>query len=159
MERIQQIIAHPDFGSAYERTVQWEQQREFCRHEIGHYLDVARIAYIWNLEQQTGLDKEIIYAAALLHDIGRYQQYEDGIPHEQAGATLAAPILADCGFTAAEQEQILAAIRSHRGSTGASAPLNRLLYEADKRSRNCGFCPAVDACSWSEDKKNKEIIV
>ena len=36
-----------------------------------HFLDVARLAWIAGLEQGLGLDKEIVYAAALLHDIGK----------------------------------------------------------------------------------------
>ena len=45
---------------------------------------MARIAYILNMEQDLGLEKEVIYAAAVLHDIGKYAQYEDGTPHEQS---------------------------------------------------------------------------
>ena len=39
-----------------------------------HFLDVARLMYIYNLEDQAGFSKEMIYAAGLLHDIGRYEQ-------------------------------------------------------------------------------------
>lgn len=41
-----------------------------------HFLDVARLMYIYNLEDQAGFSKEMIYAAGLLHDIGRYEQME-----------------------------------------------------------------------------------
>ena len=70
-----------------------EQDRIFCRHDTTHFLDVARIAYIENLENGLGLAKEEIYAAALLHDIGRHLQYTRGIPHEQASAMEAEGIL------------------------------------------------------------------
>ena len=93
-----------------ERLAEYEKDRIFCRHGVEHLLDVARIAYIENLEKNSGLSKEIIYGAALLHDIGRYLQYTEGIPHEKAGADLAGEILKDCGFTGKEQEEILGAI-------------------------------------------------
>ena len=48
-------------------------------------MDVARIAYIENLEAQLGLEKEDIYIAALLHDLGRVDEYESGIGHHIAG--------------------------------------------------------------------------
>ena len=43
---------------------------------MGHLLDVARLAWIFNLEANQEISKERIYAAALLHDIGRHIQYE-----------------------------------------------------------------------------------
>ena len=49
----------------------FEHDREFCCHQITHLLDVARIAYIKNLEAGLGIDKELIYTAAILHDIGK----------------------------------------------------------------------------------------
>lgn len=78
----------------------------------------GKIAYIRNLERNLGLKKESIYAAALLHDIGKYAQYEEGIPHEIKSAEIAGIILSDMPerirFTPAEQQEILTAIRGHR---------------------------------------------
>ena len=56
-------------------------------------MDVARIAYILSADRAYAVSKEIIYAAALLHDIGKWKQYEDGTPHEKASADLAEQIL------------------------------------------------------------------
>lgn len=70
-----------------------EHDREFCCHQITHLLDVARIAYIKNLEAGLGIDKELIYTAAILHDIGKALQYTDKIPHEIAGEKIAGEIL------------------------------------------------------------------
>lgn len=61
-------------------------------------MDVARLMYIYNLEERAGLEKELIYAAALLHDIGRYEQISRGTPHHISGARIAEEIMADCGF-------------------------------------------------------------
>ena len=52
---------------------------------MSHLLDVARIAYIRNLEKGYGFRKDVIYAAAVLHDIGKALQYEEKVPHEIAG--------------------------------------------------------------------------
>ena len=40
------------------------------------FWNVARLMYIYALEEHLELPKELIYAAALLHDIGRAQQYQ-----------------------------------------------------------------------------------
>ena len=59
---------------------------------MSHLLDVARIAYIRNLEKGYGFRKDVIYAAAVLHDIGKALQYEEKVPHEIAGERIAGEI-------------------------------------------------------------------
>lgn len=156
MGRVQKIFQHPTFQDALERNRQAEQSRIFCRHGMDHLLDTARLAYIFSLERGCGLKKDLIYAAALLHDMGRWKQYEDGTPHDLAGAQLAAPILEEAGYTEQERRQILDAIQSHR-SAGESAPLAQVLYDGDKASRCCFLCPVRGECNWSEQKKNLQI--
>ena len=75
MEILAEIRKHPLFQEYYDKLKEAERGRKFCRHQMEHLLDVARIAYILNLEQKLGIRKEVIYAAALLHDIGKYRQY------------------------------------------------------------------------------------
>lgn len=161
MERVNAILAHPLFQSCYEKLAIREHDRIFCRHQMEHLLDVARIAYIQNLEQGLGFEKELIYAAALLHDIGKYEQYENGTPHEVAGEEIAKQILLDLNrqFSEAETDMILSAIRNHRREADAKAPLDHLLYISDKLSRNCFACPAEPECNWSEEKKNRGICL
>ncbi len=155
MERVNRIVTHPIWAKSVKEINEAERERIFCRHDTTHLLDVARLAYLENLEKHFSFAKEIIYAAALLHDVGRAAQYRDGIPHDQAGAEIAAHILADCGFGAEEQRQILAAITEHRSADTAIAQnLSGLIYRADKASRMCLFCPAQDQCNWSNEKKN-----
>ena len=116
----------------------------------------------------------MIYGAALLHDLGRYRQIAEGIPHEEASACLAEQILTDCGFAAEERSLIKEAILQHRGH-GAAKPaeapaagdpkntakgsLGDYLYRADKMSRLCFCCDAAESCKWSEEEKNMEIIL
>lgn len=163
MLRISYICKHPLYLSFYQRLQELERERIFCCHQMNHLLDVARIAYILNLERGLGISKEVIYAAAILHDIGKGRQYESGIPHELASADIAEQILADLPkelmFTSDENEQILTAIRGHRRLRKSAQPLEALLYESDKASRSCFACPAETDCNWSTEKKNMEIRI
>lgn len=160
-KRLTFIQNHPLYLSADRRLQELEETRIFCRHQMNHLLDVARIAYILNLEMRLGISRDLIYAAAILHDIGKGRQYEEGIPHETASADLAEQILADMpaklAFTPEEQQQILTAIRGHRRLRCDAEPLEALLYKSDKMSRACFACPAESQCNWSNDKKNMEI--
>lgn len=158
MEAIEKIRNHPVFRECYAKLEEAESTRQFCCHQMTHLLDVARIAYIRNLEEDKGIKKELIYAAALLHDIGKYRQYVDGTPHEKAGAETAERILKDTGsFSEEEKHMILQAILEHRRSREGMSVLGRLLYESDKLSRACYICPSEPECSWSLEKKNMEI--
>lgn len=160
-KRLSFIRHHPLYVSSLHRLEELEKTRIFCRHQTEHLLDVARIAYILNLEGGLGLSRDLIYTAALLHDIGKSRQYEEGIPHETASADLAERILSDMpsdlAFTAEEQLQILTAIRGHRKPRSGAGPLESLLYKSDKMSRTCFACPAEPECNWDSAKKNTEI--
>lgn len=162
-KRLSFIRKHPLYISSYQKLQELEQDRIFCCHQMDHLLDTARIAYIRNLERELGFSKDIIYAMAILHDIGKGLQYEQGIPHEIASADIAEKILTDMPkelcFTIPEQEHILTAIRGHRKLRSNAEPLETLLYESDKASRACFSCPAEKKCNWSTEKKNMEIII
>lgn len=159
MKRISQIIAHQLFLDKQKRIDELEIQREYCRHGLNHALDVARIIYILTLENHLLYKKDIIYATALLHDIGRCDQYENGIPHNEASVQIAEIILKDCGYEADEILLVTEAIRLHHDlSDGHNQSLSSLLYKADKLSRNCFACQAIDDCYWEEAQKNKEIF-
>ncbi len=86
MERVNKILKHDLFNTYLKRNKMAEENRRFCRHDMEHFLDVARLAMIFNLRQDLSIPKEMIYAAALLHDIGRWRQYEDGTPQGLRGA-------------------------------------------------------------------------
>lgn len=156
MDRVNDILRHPVFSEHLTRLETLEQTRYFCRHGLPHLLDVARMMWIAALERQLPLSREMVYATALLHDLGRVEQIEAGTPHHQASAQLAARILPDAGFGEVEIAQIQAAIASHR-SDGGENNLGQLLYWADKKSRACRMCPAKDECNWPDEKKNWKI--
>lgn len=159
MDRINQILNHDLFKEYVRRNEQAEANRRFCRHNMEHFMDVARIGMLLNLEEGYGIAKEMVYGAALLHDVGRFQQYLDKTPHEIASAQLAQEILQDSGFSDREAEIITEAIRNHRNAACKEEKnLNGLLYRADKMSRACYSCKAEPECDWSEEKKNRMII-
>lgn len=160
MQRVQKICQHPVWKEKMAELAQLEKDRVFCKHGIEHLLDVARLAYIENLEEHCGIDKECIYAAALLHDVGKGLQYTQKIPHEKGGIEFASVILTDCGFDAQESKEILEAIAGHRDVSNKECKnLPGMLYRADKHSRMCGFCKVCNLCNWSEEKKNYNIFL
>lgn len=158
MKRIEAILRDVRFQKSLLRIERLEQQRIFCRHGLEHLLDVARIAWILTMEEQLPLDKEIVYGAALLHDIGRDRQYEEQIPHHQASAGLAAEILPDAGYNAVETTLIVDAIAQHGAPCCEQGSLAQVLYQADKLSRNCFRCTVQDQCKWPEEKRNRTIL-
>ncbi len=160
MERVNQILQLESYQKYLKKNEEAEVGRVFCHHDMGHFLDVARIAMLLNLEEHYGIDKELVYAAALLHDIGRWQQYEDGTPHEKVSAMLAPEMLVKCGFNTKESEMIVRAISLHRSSgVKDDKDLNGLLYRADKLSRACFTCKAEKECNWKGEKKNRCLVI
>lgn len=149
------IIEHPLYVETLNRIEELERDRIYCGHNLSHLLDVARIMYIRALEEKLDIPRETVYAAALLHDIGRAEEYERGIAHDEAGARLAEVILTDCGYEKAVREQIIEAIGEHRGE--AAGELGRLLHWADKVSRICMRCEAADTCKWTVKNEGIEI--
>ena len=176
MERINRIIKHKLYLEYVEKIKTHEKNRIFCKHDTGHFLDVCRLAEIDLLEHRISemekcsqdlkqvvyaqsesrlIDRELIYAAGLLHDIGRWQEYENGTRHEIASSMLAPEILKECNFSEEEIKEIVIAISNHRNSRiKEEISLSGFLYRADKKSRSCFLCEAEPECDWPSDKKN-----
>ena len=157
MHRVNSILQNEKFKECVRKNQEYEINREFCHHDIEHFLDVARIAYIQVLENKLEIEKNIVYATALLHDIGRWLQYETGVSHEKAGAALAQEILIECGYEKQEIEHILKAIGNHRKNDNSNDILSDIIYSSDKLSRSCFNCKAYKECKWSDEKKNNII--
>ena len=79
LEKVNAILNNRTYKEYLNKLAQLEKDRIFCNHNMEHFLDMARIAYIMVLEEGLLYSKEIIYAIGLLHDIGRVKQYEEGI--------------------------------------------------------------------------------
>ena len=160
MERIQKIITHPLYKEYAGKIKEWEKDRQFCKHDYVHFLNVARLAMIIKLKEQIDISEELIYAAALLHDIGRHIQYETGNDHAVASGRLAPPILKAAGYSERETDIIVEAIINHRNEKAKEEKnLKGLLYRADKLSRECYFCEVSELCDWKERKKNNKLIL
>lgn len=154
------ITGHKTYIECLGRIRELEKDREFCKHDIDHFLDVSRIAYILSLEDGAGISKDLIYAAGLLHDIGRCEQYLNGVPHEVASAEIASGILKDAGFTDEDIDVIRKAILDHRDtSIEGERSLSGYIYIADKKSRQCFNCTARGRCNWPDEKKNMKIFL
>lgn len=158
MDRVNNILKNERYQVCLKKINEYEMDRIFCRHDMEHFLSVARIMLIKSFEDNISVDKEIIYAVALLHDIGRALQYEKGQDHASAGEEIAEKILVECGYLKHEIEAISIAILTHNQRQG-SEPLGHLLQYADKTSRNCFLCPAYGECNWTEENKNKGVVL
>lgn len=164
MERVDRIFQDPFFQECMTRNQVKEVDRKFCKHTLQHVIDVARIAYIIILENSdirlfinehnlSGREqaKEIIYAAALLHDIARWREYETGEDHAACGAEAAMEVLERAGFSREEIQIITRAIREHRRMGEDVSILGERLYRADNLSRACTQCEASGECYKIDD--------
>ena len=154
MDRIDRIINNEEYRRLVAETEELEKERVFCHHDMDHFLDVARIATMLASDEDIDIDCDIIYAAALLHDIGRVKQYREDFPHESASAAIAPSILCECDFDAGEIKEITHAIKEHGNEKVKNGRnLAGLLYRADKLSRKCYMCKAIDSCHKSPEKR------
>lgn len=153
MDKINEILSNKTYKKILLEIEELEKGREFCKHNLIHFLDMARIAYIICLEKNLSYTKDVIYAISLLHDIGRGEQYKNNIPHDEAGIKIAKEILKETSYTLEERKLILKGIDSHRNKDNDNEFLS-IIYRADKISRNCFDCKAEKDCYWSSEKKN-----
>ncbi len=159
MKRVNELINDEEFIRLSKSIKQAETNRVFCRHGLSHSLDVARICYILNLEENLGIKKDVIYACALVHDLGRAIEYESGQPHHEAGGMIAPALLERAGFDEKETRLISEAVSLHKEVGDTKNMLAVILFKADKLSRMCFDCDAKEECYWKEEKKNKGVVV
>jgi uncharacterized protein len=150
MDKLNMIISHPDYRRYLQQNQKAEEERIFCGHNFEHLLAVSRLTYIFLLEEENPfITREMAYAAGLLHDIGRWREYQSDLDHAAASAELAGPILADAGFSNDEIYLINKAICQHRldeDSHVHRSPLSRALKKADLFSRLCFQCKVRNDC-------------
>ena len=155
MDRFNCILNDEKYMYYLKRNKEFEKGRKFCKHNLKHFLDVARIALSLNLEENLNFEKELIYTTAILHDIGKSFQYENGTPHEIASWEISRDFLEAYKFDKEEIEIIKQGILGHRDKR--SEGFSGLIYRADKISRLCITCKAKSECNWSDEKKNSRI--
>lgn len=171
MDRINQILNQKQYQVYLEKNKMAEADRSFCHHNIEHFLNVARLAMLINLQENMQINKDYIYATAFLHDIGRFVEYEGSRPHDIVSAEIAEELLPQCGFSQKETEMIAKTIAGHRKHDRSGEKtehqtehevqnitiLRELLKRADRLSRNCQWCEARELCNWTEEQKNHTI--
>lgn len=158
MEYVRKLIQETDYLERMKQLEELETERRFCRHGLEHVLDVARIAWILVLEEKLPYEKETIYLTALLHDMGRILEYQEGIPHHEAGQKIAEGFLRQIGYPGEKGMLIVTAIGEHRKKDKLNDDFINVIKRADSLSRNCFFCEVQEACKWKEERKNKTIL-
>lgn len=156
MKKVNEILHNNKYQEYIKELEELEKDRIYCRHNMRHFMDVARIAYILILESSLDYSKEVIYAIGLLHDIGRIEEYKNNMCHDEASAVMAGEILKETSYTEDEVNLILKAIRNH-GNKDNEDEFLQIIYRSDKLSRNCFECTAISGCKWSDEKKNLDI--
>lgn len=163
MEYVARLLRYEKYQETVQAIKALEADRIYCRHNMEHFMDVARLAQIRNLKEQLGIEEEMIYLYALLHDIGRRKEYEEGISHAKASAEFAGEIFVAIEYPKEKADIICKAILAHRRETCSElhgeklwkTAFTQLMKWADKASRMCFACEAADSCKWSEEEKNK----
>ena len=151
MDRVNAIYRNNEYKKLLHAISDREKDRQFCRHGLQHLLDVARIATIIALDGSIDIKRDVIYAAALMHDTGR--AVSDSA-HAYYSAKLCVDILPSCGYSQEETALIADAVSNHgEGKDGLAGILRR----ADRLSRICFECAQADKCKW--DKLNGEITL
>ncbi|MGE5390230.1 MAG: HD domain-containing protein [Deltaproteobacteria bacterium] len=158
MKRVDLILEDNVYRDYMQRNIEAEADA-YCHHDFRHHLDVARITYILILEnndlnyfiKENGLSskpaaKEVVYAAGLLHDIGKWKEFEAGTDHASCGSHLAREILPRAFFDPAEIEIICQGIYEHRNISKDMSFLGERLHRADNLSRLCLECESRDNC-------------
>lgn len=165
------IIENEEYRALLKELETLEESRKYCKHGLEHLLDVARISYIMILEDGADISKDIVYAASLLHDIGRVKTYhQSGEDHDRVSADIAEKILSECGYSPEEIRQICDAILSHRcrrntgdfikaRESGQKLGLSEYLQISDHISRKCFNCGSSDTCKWKEEERNTYIYI
>jgi len=163
MKRVNHILSNPCYHQYLQKIADAESGRYYCKHPLEHLLTVARLTYLLLIEKGNPfISREIAYAAGLLHDIGRWQEYENGTDHADYSAELAGQILVQAGFTTSESNIIKHAIARHRSNYYTSPEnslLGKLLNKADKLSRLCFNCSTKIGCNKIDDQPHKEELL
>ncbi|MFZ5642708.1 MAG: HD domain-containing protein [Bacillota bacterium] len=178
MDRLEIIKEDPFYLECLLLNGERERDRLFCRHDYRHMLIVSQISF--KIINDTGQKvefirfeglagpreaMEVIYAAGLLHDIGRWRQYDSGEDHAIAGSKMARAVLERARFSEKEIELITRAIREHRRAAPGQSLLGRVICLADDLSRPCTTCKArLDCYKYKymeniREKNMKELVL
>ncbi|MGL4875483.1 MAG: HD domain-containing protein [Clostridium sp.] len=156
MKKVNEIFENEKYREYLNELEILEKDRVFCKHNLEHFLNFSRIAYIKVLENKLNVPKEVIYAIGLLHDIGRVLEYKEGVDHHIGSVILSKEILKETSYTEEEKNLIYECIDSHRFANHNNI-LFEIIYESDKLSRECFKCKVEKECYWKKEKKNMNL--
>lgn len=147
MKRIDLLVNDSLYNEYMQRNALEEKELGLCLHGIKPHFEIAHLTLKLMLEnnevdlfmEENGLGShtaaaEVIYAAGLLHDIGRWKEYRDWEEHTPYSAKLARAILPRALFTSDEIEIICCAINEHRSISQDISFLGERLYRAKNLS-------------------------
>lgn len=112
-----------------------EKELSCSAHNLDHVMRVFNLCSHFIKKEKA--DKEVLLAAALLHDIARVKEdndYSGKTDHAIEGVKMAAPILKKLGFPPKKIMHIQDCILSHRYRTGHTPKTieAKILFDADK---------------------------
>jgi len=145
-DRIQCLLGNKQFIAYMAQNEAAEKDRLFCRHGLDHGLAVAEVAVAMAQAHKQPIKYDVVYAAGLLHDIGRWREYAAKEDHALVGSVLAVEILRDCGYNREEEQTVIMAIKHHREEQKEGQDLSEVLYRSDKLVRPCSSCQAKNLC-------------
>lgn len=153
MSYLARLLALESYRQALRALEDQEADRIYCKHNLDHFLDVARVTMLVCADFDIPADKDVVYLAALMHDLGRLDKGQ--ADHPVASAQLADQWLEAIDFPADRRPEVIRLIEGH-GWRGPAVPSNLLeaFSLADSLSRPCYQCPATDSCHWPADRKN-----
>ena len=102
-------------------------------HAPGHIYRVLGTALAL-ADAEPHVDRDILVAACLLHDVGRPQQCKTGADHALVGGDMAYDFLLTLGWEPARAEWVRQCVRTHRfrNDLPPETMEAKLLYDADK---------------------------
>jgi uncharacterized protein len=112
-------------------------ERELSKSNIGaHTFDHTMRVYSLSMRLcgKLHVNKRVLEAAALLHDVGRPKETESNISHAILSGEMSRDYLAEIGYSDIEISQVIEAIRTHRFSEGIEPTTieGKILSDADK---------------------------
>jgi uncharacterized protein len=101
-------------------------------HTLDHTMRVHSLAM--QLSKGLAVNRRVLEAAALLHDIGRPRETETQVSHSITSGEMGRGLLSELGYSDSEIKQVVSAIRTHRFSEGIrpTSLEGEILSDADK---------------------------
>jgi uncharacterized protein len=138
------VLAAPsiaaDAAPSIGRTNDWRAAvRQFAEANLkhpawgaSHSLRDYELAKELAAADKIGLDDDVLYAAAYLHDVAAFPPFsKEGVDHQDQAASVVEALLAGTGFPMAKIDAVRGAIRTHMFARDPVGPEAVYLHDAD----------------------------